>query len=79
MKQTIRLMLEGGFHNSDAICVAIKANENDISEAVNYGGSLKELIQDNATEYQQKRLQEHFCGIVGCTCGSWRRARVWIK
>lgn len=72
-------MLEGGFHNSDAISVAIKANENDINEAVNYGGSLKELILDNATDYQQKRLMQHFCGIAGCTCGSWRRARVWIK
>lgn len=62
-------MLEGGFHNSEAIAVVIKAPERAIKMADN----------DYASAGQLKKMEEHFCGIEGCRCGSWLRARVWIK
>lgn len=71
-------MLEGGFHNQEAIAVVIKAPEKAI-EMAQKGVYLKGLILDYASEGQLKKLDEHFCGIKDCRCGSWLRARVWIK
>ena len=78
MNARIRLMLEGGFHNSEAIAVVIKAPERAIEMAAK-GEYLKGLINDYASAGQLKKLDKHFCGMEGCRCGGWLRARVWIK
>jgi len=66
----MRVKLSGGYHNSDEIVVNVPETR-DIH-------NIKFLLPDLLTEYQEKRLSKHFCGIKGCTCGSWTRASVEV-
>ncbi|WP_289739357.1 hypothetical protein [Paramuribaculum intestinale] len=63
------LTLTGGFHNCSPIRVRIS---DDQMTALKDGESLDMILSDN----QIKKLERHFCGVSGCTCGSWRRAEI---
>ena len=58
----------GGFHNSSPMRVLVE--DNKWSDYKNGNSSLYEILSDS----QYKRLQNHFCGIKGCTCGGVNRA-----
>ena len=68
--KTTKITFFGGFHNSSAATIRV-SNEtaNDIREGF---CSLSECL----TSYQLRRLNRHFCGIKGCTCGGVMRASV---
>lgn len=60
----------GGFHN----CGAIRVRVNDEQyKNINEGFyPLDEIL----SEGQIKRLNRHFCGVKGCTCGGVLRAEI---
>ena len=63
--------LSGGFHRSGSIRIRILTNlwglrDEDIPAALDHWLS----------PYQRRRLERHFCGIPGCACGSWHRAKI---
>lgn len=68
-KQLIEL--SGGFHNSDAIRVRI-------ADEVGPIGRWSDLERWLSLS-QIARLERHFCGIAGCTCGGPRRAELLQK
>lgn len=76
MKETIKVKLRGGFHNSKSITLSIGFKVESLISYADGQTSLTELIDENLSSYQRKRLENHFCGIKGCTCGSWLRANV---
>lgn len=60
----------GGFHNVEAIRVNVSEEQyNDIKEGFY---PLDEIL----SEGQMKRLNKHFCGVDGCTCGGVHRAEI---
>lgn len=74
-----KIKLFGGFHNVDAINIQVSDNkfeelkrefENKSYEQCVISGP---YLDDFLTEGQKKRLDKHFCGISGCTCGSYYR------
>jgi len=69
MKTTIKL--SGGYHGSNPTRVYLGYSRATVREKIE-SGELHELL----TESQISRLERHFCGIPGCTCGSWRRANI---
>lgn len=68
--KTTKITFFGGFHNSNAITIRV-SNEtaNDIREGFY---PLSECL----TSYQLRRLNRHFCGVKGCTCGGVMRAEI---
>lgn len=64
------LSLSGGFHNSPEIKIRVS---NTSYRAYSIGSiTFTEML----TDYQQKKLSRHFCGIKGCTCGAYMRADI---
>jgi hypothetical protein len=63
-----RIRLYGGFHNSPEIIINV--SDNAAEDWKNEKSNFQEIL----SEYQRKRLENHFCGIKGCTCGSYMRA-----
>lgn len=65
-----KITLSGGFHNSEEVSILLSdAKYKDLKEGVSN-------IQEVLTPYQFKKLDHHFCGIKGCTCGSFMRAKI---
>ncbi len=75
MKKTVTF--SGGFHNSSPITLHMNFGA-DLDDYKEGRIELKELVRNNLTPYQSKRLDKHFCGIQGCTCGGWFRADIDI-
>ena len=71
-----RVAFSGGFHNSKAINLYIEFPNAALCDFADGNISAKELIDEHLTPYQRKRLERHFCGIKGCTCGHWHRADI---
>ena len=71
-----KVTLSGGFHNSSEIKLRIDFPHNALLDYADKKVYAKDLIEEYATPYQRKRLENHFCGINGCTCRSWQRADV---
>lgn len=64
------ITLSGGFHNSPEI--RIRVNET-IYRMYSIGMiEFPRMLSD----YQKRKLERHFCGIKGCTCGSYMRANI---
>lgn len=63
------IKLKGGFHDACEISLRINA-EYPVNKL-----QTSELV-DALSEKQIKRLESHFCGINGCECGSWTRAKI---
>jgi len=61
-----KVIFKGGFHNSAAITINVKKDV----DMQPYKNSTSEWC-DYLSENQLKKLENHFCGIKGCTCGSW--------
>ena len=59
----------GGFHNCGAI--RVRVSEEAYDELKN-GGALLESLSNS----QINRLNRHFCGVDGCTCGGVMRAEM---
>lgn len=60
----------GGFHNCGAIRVRVSEEQrNDIAEGFT---PLYDILSDG----QLRRLNRHFCGVRGCTCGGVNRATI---
>lgn len=74
-----KVTFSGGFHNCKAITLHMNFKEENFEDYIEHRISLQELIYDNLTPYQRKRLDLHFCGIKGCTCCGWRRAEIEIQ
>ena len=72
MRKTAQIRMWGGFHNSPLITIKVKNNEVFNDFQMGFCG-----LSDLITPYQRKRLEKHFCGISGCTCGSYNRA--WME
>lgn len=58
----------GGFHKSESI--NIRVNDAQAKEIEEGYYPLDEILSN----YQLRRLDRHFCGVAGCTCGGVRRA-----
>lgn len=60
----------GGFHNCGAVRIRVNDEQyNDIKEGFY---PLGEILSG----YQITRLNRHFCGVRGCTCGGVLRADI---
>lgn len=67
--------LSGGFHNAPTITLRVSDSAyNAIKDVENGNITISEWVQRYLSENQEKRLDNHFCGIDGCTCGSYCRA-----
>lgn len=64
------ITLSGGFHNSPAI--RLRLSESAYRRLKDDGEGIYSVV----TAYQAKRLDRHFCGIKGCTCGAAGRAHI---
>ena len=73
--KTIKVTFWGGYHNVPEINMNISL---EAYEALYYVIEGDETLVDwacaNLSEYQTKRLDKHFCGIKGCSCGSFEHA-----
>ena len=65
---TISIIFDGGFHHSKAIQVRVPYSLYSLYSCDKI--DFDEMLSD----YQRKKLTRHFCGIKGCTCGSYHRA-----
>lgn len=74
-----KISLSGGYHDRSEISVVINIKAEALLDYANGQTSAKELIENYASPYQLKRLQRHFCGVMRCACGSWRRADIDTK
>lgn len=59
----IKLTLHGGFHNADAVNVHISARDYECLR--DHVATLADVLSDS----QLARMNRHFCGVEGCTCG----------
>ena len=62
-----QFLLSGGFHNSPDVIIFIKGSRPPTEP-------ISDFLARKMSEEQQKKLEEHFCGIASCSCGSWTRA-----
>lgn len=67
-----KITLFGGFHQSDSINAIIK--ESDLEDLKSGNISMEDALSPS----QLERLNRHFCGVEGCSCGGVRRAS-WYK
>ena len=63
----MKIRLVGGFHSAPETMLVLKGERWE-------GESIHDAIARLASERQLSRLNGHFCGVSGCTCGSWCRA-----
>ena len=68
MSKTIALTFSGGFHNSSEITIRVLRAQWIKTETQGMP------LEDALSEHQQRKLENHFCGISDCCCGSFRRA-----
>lgn len=60
----------GGFHNAASTRVRVSDEQyNELREGFY-------PLADILSEGQMKRLNRHFCGVRGCTCGGVNRATI---
>ena len=62
--KTATVTYSGGFHNSSDLTLRVRVIERN--------GYKIGVI----SEGQSAKLQRHFCGISGCTCGATQRTEV---
>lgn len=62
--KTKKITLVGGFHNASPITIRVDESYHPATHS----------IQEVLSESQARKLSRHFCGIKGCTCGSYYRA-----
>jgi hypothetical protein len=68
----MKLTFYGGFHNSSEITINIAyVPTKAIWEVIHNDSYIPEFIEEYCSEYQREKLRKHFCGIRGCTCGSY--------
>ena len=72
--KTCGVTLSGGFHDVDGITVRVPCSEAMVG--VTNNREIIDYLNNVISDGQRKRLERHFCGIQGCTCGSWTRATV---
>ena len=70
--KVVKLTLFGGFHQCNEINAIIKESDFEDLKKGNIG------IEDALSYSQLDRLNRHFCGVEGCSCGGVRRAS-WYK
>jgi hypothetical protein len=63
--KTRKVTLSGGYHNVDDITIRVP-HFGKLDDGVTIVDYIDSVITDN----QRRRLERHFCGIQGCTCGS---------
>lgn len=68
--KTTKITLFGGFHNASAITIRVS---NETAKDIHEGFH---PLFDCLTSYQLRRLNRHFCGVRGCTCGGVIRADI---
>lgn len=69
--KTTKLEFSGGFHNSTPIRIRLPR-----ARALDIINGEYDCLQEAISEYQYKKLDRHFCGIEGCTCGGVMRATI---
>jgi hypothetical protein len=75
-KKFIKVTMYGGFHNSKETSILLpntKEVKNCLKEVEEDCIQPSSLINELCTDFQRKKLEKHFCGIKGCTCGSYHR------
>lgn len=75
-KMSVKIVFSGGFHNSPEINLRLIIPLAALRDYAEKKIGARDLIDDYITDYQRRRLENHFCGITGCTCGSWHRADI---
>ncbi len=68
----VKLTLHGGFYNVDPINVHISARDYECLR------DKEATLADVLSDTQLARVNRHFCGVEGCTCGGILRAS-WTK
>ena len=76
MAKLYRVVLSGGYHNADGITVKVPYSK--AMDGVTNDREIIDYLNNVISDGQRKRLERHFCGIQGCTCGSWTRATVEV-
>lgn len=71
-----KVTFSGGFHNSTPINLYMNISNEALCDYADGQIGATDLIDENLTPYQRKRLERHFCGIKGCMCGHWHRADI---
>lgn len=71
-----KVTFSGGLHNSTPINLNMNFSNEALCDYADGQIGAKDLIDENLTPYQRKRLERHFCGIKGCMCGHWHRADI---
>ena len=69
-KEKIYITLEGGFHNAEPVRVLVSKNQ-----YIDFNRGLITL-SEMLSQYQKTKLDKHFCGVSGCTCGSFTTADI---
>lgn len=72
--KTCMVTLSGGFHDVDAITIRVPYSE--ALDGVTNDREIIDYINAVISDGQRKRLERHFCDVLGCTCGSWTRATI---
>jgi hypothetical protein len=76
MAKLYRVVLSRGYHNADNITVKVPYSK--AMDGVTNDREIIDCLNNVISDGQRKRLEQHFCGIQGCTCGSWTRATVEV-
>jgi len=76
-KNTVIVEFYGGFHNSGSIGTVVPSI-NSFGKSIYDCDNLVEYLDTVLTDTQRANLEKFFCGIAGCTCGSWTRAMIRI-
>jgi len=71
MRKITKVSFEGGFHRAGKIILHFREPRAYVEEHI-------DEIFCLLSEYQEKKLEANFCGIEGCSCGSWTRANIEI-
>lgn len=79
MERIFKITFSGGYHNKPEINMNIQITKESYIDYINNRIDKFELIKNNASSNQLKRLERYFCGVKRCTCGSWQRANIQEK
>lgn len=72
-----KVTFSGGFHKVAPISLRVSDKAFNALEDVKNGFTdISEWVEHFLSKWQESRLNKHFCGISGCTCGSYCRATI---
>lgn len=74
----MNVRFSGGFHNRPGITIRLSFSPKFRLPETWGPGELKDYVVHSLSRHQREKLEKHFCGVRGCSCGSWTRAEMKI-